>query len=251
MCTIFKGSCVCFGTLFTIHIKILQNPPMSKVKDSDVMHSIEIKDYAKANLLINALEEEFCFEKTKYGQKMLKERICKLKKLLNDCTSKMKVNDNLFKDENQNIKQDIMKLQNITAKKVTFNESRDSVEDSALQNGSNIEIKNQVNKAVTLSTSLQVIFSDCQNITTEYFDCAGSVFIRSTQDSVFTFSAKQIRLVSCSNIVLHVFSETGVFLENCIQIKIKRLDKRIEHKNNCYIVKDFTNPFSDVNYSFI
>ncbi|KAM0676931.1 hypothetical protein BDAP_002524 [Binucleata daphniae] len=253
---------------------------MSKIRDTEIQNLISNKEYEKAQLLINALEDEFYCEKSKYGQKVLKERIANLKKLLLN-TNKIEINEDLQTMPRTKLQKDLYNLESQTMKDEPTVESintKCNKKDIVSETNNDIHTKNEdgktnndintkgdidvasktksvintnniteTNKNLILPNCLsQVIFCGCKNITTQYFECTDSVYIKDTQDSQFTFSAKQIRLVNCKKIVLEIHTKTGVFLENCSEIQIKG----IEEKDNMYKnVRDFTNPFSNTNYS--
>lgn len=93
----------------------------------------------------------------------------------------------------------------------------------------------------------------CNDIIIKGIVCKNSILIISVTESTIRCSAQQIRLIGCRNIKLDVYTETGIFLENCSNIQITEalFNNQSREKNMFREVFDFSNPNEAINYEII
>ncbi|KAM0688001.1 hypothetical protein COBT_000750 [Conglomerata obtusa] len=248
-------------------------------------------DFNAARDYIENLESQMINEKAKYTQRMLKERITRLKIEYNKYTSSFTISENFCKMKCNSLKDTFMKVKDMnepdvisTTKRINFcknilnddkdknvdrngsdlirendsdcillsktNKSKQNVEDS--KNLSECKIyENLINVNINITDCDNIIIRNCTNIKAGPFNCATSVYLNSVINASLIFSAKQIRLSHCKNIKLKVFTQTGIFLEDSQNIEIEKFSCSNEAKNNYFIVKDFSNPFSNANYRIV
>lgn len=111
------------------------------------------------------------------------------------------------------------------------------------------------------STGLETDEVECQDariensrdIRVSNLRCKNSLLMIKVNNSVVEATAQQVRLTDCHDILLTVFTRTGIFLQNCSGIRIRKtscLDA--DGKANEYAsVHDFTSPGSRANYTII
>lgn len=178
---------------------------MNNINDDLVIKEIQAGNLSIAQKSIEILELKLLKEKLKYNQRILRERIERLKSYFSSSTVKNTINEICLKEPI------CLELQ----------KSMDSLE--------SIEIRAQKNNIINIQNSPQIIVVDCENIKTSYFECYESLSIRRTKNSKFICQVKQIRLFQCENIDLCIFTETGVYIEECKGVRISKLNDASEN----------------------
>lgn len=200
---------------------------MNSIKDNEILKEIENGQLELAQHAIQALESKLKGEKLKYNQKILRERIETLKSAFSIASQKNTV-----------LEVEQKEICNLKINKST-------------KNINSTEIRGERNKTIEILPATQITIVDCDKIETQYFKCDESLSIRQTCNSKFICSAKQVRLFQCRNVKLVVFTETGVFIEECTGIRISRLDIKEDNKENLYDrVYDFSD-FTANNYEIV
>lgn len=186
---------------------------LEKLQDLLNNHNIEA-----AQQFIQSYEERLDEEKNKYSQKILKEKINKLKQAFNNAS----LHTNIEIEKNK------LSIQN-------NQHSSDNV----------IEHKN--NCSLQIENTSQLVFRECHNINV-VGECE-TAFIRDCCDSTFELNVGQLRLYGCKGVRLKVYTKSGIYMEECNSIIIEALNKNVD---NMYCeVYDFSAPFETINYKIM
>lgn len=192
---------------------------------NQIKNLINDNQLEKAKKEIQILEQRLSEESSKNRQCSLRREIDDLKRLYFE---KTKIELTLTRERS------ITKLE--YCQKVEGNKNKFIIEnekDTYIKGGSYIEAK----------------FNGCNRIQTEVISCTGSVLITNDNDSKISCKGSQIRLINCSNTNIRIYTETGVYLQDCKNITIEPLGI-VDEKNKYKEVYDFTDPLSK-NYMIV
>lgn len=257
----------------------------------------------EAQDFIITLEEKLDSEKSKYSQKILKQKIEDLKRLyleftfyktitikgnefnfLNeskecnqnkdekyiyfDCQinkelqirsnndliiESKQIEDRAFTKEINDQKDKNLNKTNNFGENLGFAEEKDikkvegTIKNDQNKNEHKCIIENKNNCNLNIKKTSQLIFRDCSG---SYITGEGdTAFIRDCKNCKFELTVNQLRLYGCENLVLKVYTKSGIYLEKCKNIKIESLGS--DDDNKYRDVFDFSCPFEIRNYSFI
>jgi hypothetical protein len=197
-------------------------------KDEEIIENIKNGRKEEAEQQIRSLESDLRQEKTKYNQRVLKERIQRLKKIYLDSEEIMPPTT-----LSQRIK-----------KPISFNIA-DGVESKRT------EISNRNGEVILVGDVIEIIIKDCRDVHVPYFRSENSVYLKNIKDSTICCRGQQIRISGCENIILRVSTPIGVFMEESRGIKIMEFGEEGCEVNRYDNVHDFSNPLDDSNYTII
>ncbi|KAM0674079.1 hypothetical protein GVAV_002599 [Gurleya vavrai] len=221
---------------------------MTIIRDHDILEKIKSEEFEQAKDLIDQLENTLFNEKAKYNIRILRERIEKLKRdYFLAITSKNGFSLRLDSFENTN--KEIFK--NLLSRDLALEKILDEKKEVIYSDKNCYKCINVNNKNLTIPNVNQSLFENCTFIKTNIFTSNEYVFLRYVFNSEFSFVTKQVRLFDCKDLKLSIFTETGVVLENCKNIEIRKLDIETNQFNKYKHVRDFTSPFSNENYKVI
>lgn len=119
-------------------------------------------------------------------------------------------------------------------------------------NDMKIHWKDLENQTVNESHCIEAKLENCKNITVEGLVCNTSLMLINVNESEIKCAAQQIRLINCNNIILHVFTETGVYLQDSTGVTVKKLDGFIIEAENKYdSVYDFSSPYDSKKFRIL
>jgi Tubulin binding cofactor C len=78
-----------------------------------------------------------------------------------------------------------------------------------------------------------------RGIEVSFFRASSSCFLSNVEESRLSFSARQVRLHSCKNLELSLYTRTGIHMEKCEGIEIRAIDGYEEEWGNCLEARDF------------
>lgn len=113
-------------------------------------------------------------------------------------------------------------------------------------NKSKFYIKNKKDEIYEQIDTIEGKIENCENIVIRNFNCKGSLLLINVINSEIECNVNQMRLINCKNVVLKIFTMTGIFLQNSTDISIMKLNNMIGNKYK--IVYDFSSPFKNINY---
>lgn len=190
--------------------------PMKRIEEQ-----IKNDDLDSAREAIEALERKLAQESSQRLQEVTKTQINKLKKMYSE---RLEIR----------LDKTIRKQENMLSVEIKFD---GSAKKHVIRDLREIFIPSQ--KCVDFE------ILSCEFIETGILECTGTIFIRNVKNATVRSKSRQCRVFGCENILLECFSETGIFLEESKDVRIKQ---GADCKMNVY---DFSSPFEKKNYEII
>lgn len=191
--------------------------------EDKIKREIEDDNLSKAKELIEIYESSIFLEKSDYIRAKMQEKLNILKNFYSNKTSVLEINieKNKFNIENlqkQNKTQNVKNYKNLTNEKINEKEKFSFI---TISNCKNCEFNLQIDQCL--------VINNCNDI-------------------IVYIHGSQVRIKNSRNVSLTGLIESGISLEDSTNIKIKG---DLKENNNFKNVKDFSNPFSNRNYSFL
>lgn len=175
--------------------------------EEEIMNLIETGSLQSAQSSIHHLEKAYSSSKLLHTKKLLYTKITNLKKLF--ASKSTSTSQKLTTFPNKQLQPQI---------KITHTST------PTIINNNSITIENLKDTFIKVTmNATQIFIIKCENISTSKFECKDSVCIRDTSNSRIVCKAGQIRLMKCRDVVIEVYTETGVFIEECEGIVIRKL----------------------------
>ncbi|ELA41414.1 uncharacterized protein VICG_01519 [Vittaforma corneae ATCC 50505] len=192
---------------------------MEKIKDY-----IENGDLDLARKMIESLENKLAEESSSHTREILKSQILNLKRLY---SSKLEISLHSTKYSRQ-------KSQLKLDMKSDFSGNYDKLISKCInyQYFTDIQCKN-------------IDLIDCNEIMVKMIECEETVFLKNVKNSEITLKTGHLRVSNCENLCLYVYSNSGIFILDSINIKIEPI-------LNCKLkVFDFNSPFCSKNFQIL
>ncbi|KAM0680988.1 hypothetical protein GINT2_000771 [Glugoides intestinalis] len=186
-----------------------------------IEEQVKNDDLDSAREAIEALELKLAEEPSQRLQEMLKTQITKLKQIYSE-----------------RLDMRLEKTEEIKENKFFVEIKFDGSEKKRVLRG-----LKQVFISSLQCVDLEIV--DCDLIETGIIECTGTIFLRNVKNATIRSKSMQCRVFGCKNILLECFSETGIFIQ-------ESADVRIRQTTDCKVkVYDFSSPFENSNYEIL
>lgn len=124
--------------------------------------------------------------------------------------------------------------------------SNDVISNTQKESLSTPHFKNLSNFKIDGFDCVDAVVENCNFINSDLIKCKGTFNLKNTHNATINVHTTHFRITNSSDVILNVFSKTGIYLQDSTRIKIIPIQ---EPNNNCEKVFDFNSPLENKNFT--